>query len=162
MTRPAAWAVQTREGQHCTPPPRLWQRRPRNVLLVMVLLLLLGSPRVHRRVESVTVEPRLKGVGPSRAKTAVEPRLQGVGPSRAKTIIYVSIAVYPRLKGVGRSRGKTTFRIFPGGLPLLLKRTPVVGRMAEAVPPSNVAVSALAKAPLVSREPVSKRVLLWC
>ena len=126
MTPPVACAVQTRERQHCTPPaPRLWQRRPPNVLLVMVLLLLLlGSPRVRRDVESVAVEPRLKGVGPSRAKTAVEPRLQGVGPSRAKTIIYVSVAVYPRLKGVGRSRGKTIISIFPGGLPLLLKKSP--------------------------------------
>ena len=92
-------------------------------MLVLVVLLLLGSPRVHRDV--------------------------------------VSVAVYPRLKGVGRIRGKTIIRIFPGGLPLLLKRTPVVGRMAEAVPPSNVAVRALAKAPLVSREPIFVRVLRW-
>ena len=92
-------------------------------MLVLVLLLLLGSPRVHRDVVSVAVEPRLKGVGPS--------------------------------------HGKTMIRIFAGGLPLLLKITPVVGRMAEAVPASNVAVRALAKAPLVSREPVSVRVLRW-
>ena len=84
-------------------------------MLVLVLRLLLGSPRVHRDVGCVAVEPRLKGVGPSRAKTAVEPRLQGVGPSRVKTII----------------------RIFAGGLPLLLKIMPVVGRIAEAVPACN-------------------------
>ena len=65
----AAWAVQTREGQLCTPPPRLWQRRPRNLLLVMVLLLLLGSPRVHRDTVSVAVSLRLEGFGPSRGKT---------------------------------------------------------------------------------------------
>ena len=129
---------------------------------MVLLLLLLGSPRVHRDVECVAVEPRLKGVSPSRAKTAVEPRLQGVGPSRAKTIIYVSVAVYPRLRGVGRSRGKTIIRIFAGGLPLLLKILPVYGRIAAAVPACNVAVWALAKAPLVSRESISKRVLLWC
>ena len=93
-------------------------------MLVLVLLLLLPvSPRVHRDVVSVAVEPRLKGVGPS--------------------------------------RGKTIIRIFAGGLPLLLKITPVVGRMAEAVPASNVAVRALAKAPLVSYEPISVRVLRW-
>ena len=95
----------------------------RAVLLVFVLLLLLGSPRVHGDVVSVAVEPRLRGVGPS--------------------------------------RGKTIIRIFAGGLPLLLKITPVVGRMAEAVPASNVAVRALAKAPLVSPEPISARVLRW-
>ena len=39
------------------PPPRLWQRRPRSVLLVLVLLLLLGSPRVRRYVVSVAVYP---------------------------------------------------------------------------------------------------------
>ena len=128
----------------------------------MVVLLLLGSPRVHRDVESVAVEPRLKGVGPSRAKTAVEPRLQRVGPSRATTTLYVSVAVYPRLKGVGCSRGKTIVRVFAGGLPLLLKMMPVFGRIAEAVPACNVGVWALAKAPLVSRESISKRVLLWC
>ena len=86
------------------------------------------------------IRDRLKGVGPGRAKTAVEPRLQGVGPSRAKTMI----------------------RMFAGGLPLLLKIMPVVGRMAEAVPACNVAVWALAKAPLVSRESITKRVHLWC
>ena len=90
-------------------------------MLVLVLLLLLRSPRVHRDVVSVAVEPRLKGVGPSRGKTI----------------------------------------IFAGGLPLLLKIAPVVGRMAEAVPASNVAVKALAKAPLVNREPISVRVLPW-
>ena len=31
-------------GAALHPPPRLWQRRPRNLFLVMVLLLLLGSP----------------------------------------------------------------------------------------------------------------------
>ena len=67
----AAWAVQTREGQLCTPPPRLWQRRPRNILLVMVLLLLLGSHRVYRDIISVPVEPRVKGVGRSRGKTII-------------------------------------------------------------------------------------------
>ena len=92
-------------------------------MLVLVLLLLLGSPRIRRDT--------------------------------------VFVAVYARLKGVGRSCGKTIIKIFPGGLPLLLKRTPVVGRMAEAVPPSNVAVRALAKAPLVSREPISVRVHRW-
>ena len=68
MKPPAAWAVQTREG-HCIPPPRLWQRRPRSVLLVLVLLLLLGSPRVHRDTVSVPVERRVKSVGPSHGKT---------------------------------------------------------------------------------------------
>ena len=92
-------------------------------MLVLVLLLLLGNPRVHRDVVSIAVEPRLKGVGPS--------------------------------------RGNTIILIFAGGLPLLLKITPVVGRMAEAVPASNVAVRALAKAPLVSPEPISARVLRW-
>ena len=92
-------------------------------MLVLVLLLLLGSPRVHRDV--------------------------------------VSVAVEPRLKGVGLSHGKTMIRIFAGGLPLLLKITPVVGRMAEAVPASNIAVRALAKAPLVRREPISVSVLRW-
>ena len=92
-------------------------------MLVLVLLLLLGSPRVHRDIVSVAVEPRLKGVGPS--------------------------------------RGKTLTSTFAGGLPLLLKITPVVGRMAEAVPASNVAAKALAKAPLVNREPISVRVLRW-
>ena len=86
----------------------------------MVLLLLLGSPRIRRDT--------------------------------------VFVAVYARLKGVGRSCGKIIIKIFPGGLPLLLKRTPVVGRMAEAVPPSNVAVRALAKAFLVSGNPVFVRV----
>ena len=105
-----------------SPYPRRWQRRSRNVLLVMVLLQLLGSPRVRRDV--------------------------------------VSVAVYPRLKGVGRSRGKTII-FFSGGLPLLLKIVPVVGRMADAVPACNVAVRALAKAPLVSRESLSVRVLRW-
>ena len=52
-------------------PPRLWQRRPRNVLLVMVLLLLLGSPRVRRDVASVAVYPRLKGVGRNRGKAII-------------------------------------------------------------------------------------------
>ena len=66
-----------------------------------------GVPDSGDAAEDDGVEPRLKGVGPSRAKTAVEPRLQGVGPSRANTINYVSVAVYPRLEGVGRSRGKT-------------------------------------------------------
>ena len=41
-------------------------------MLVLVLLLLLGSPRVHRDVVSVAVEPRLKGVGPSRGKTIIK------------------------------------------------------------------------------------------
>ena len=53
------------------PPPRLWQRRPRSVLLVLVLLLLLGSPRVRRDVVSVAVYPRLKGVGRSHGKTII-------------------------------------------------------------------------------------------
>ena len=91
-------------------------------MLVLVLLLLLGSPRIRRDTVSVAVELRLKGVGPS--------------------------------------RGNTIIRIFAGGLPLLLKIMPVVGRMAEAVPASNVTVRALAKAPLVSCESISKRVLL--
>ena len=43
-----------------------------------------------------------------------------------------------------------------------MKIMPVIGRIAEAVPAYYVAVSALAKAPLVSRESISKRVLLWC
>ena len=73
----------------------------------------------------------------------------------------VCVAVELRLEGFGPSRGKTITLSFPGGLPLLLKRSPVVGRMAEAVPPSNVAVRALAKAPLVSRGPIFVRVLRW-
>ena len=97
----------------------------------MVLLLLLGSPRVHRDIVSVAVS------------------------------FPVSVPVELLLEDFGRSRGKTII-IFPGGLPLLLKVMPVVGRMAEAVPACNVAVWALAKAPLVSRESISKRVLLWC
>ena len=92
-------------------------------MLVLVLLLLLGSPRVNRDVVSVAVEPRLKSVGPSRRKAII--------------------------------------RIFAGGLPLLLKIIPVVGRMAEAVPASNIAVRVLGKAPLVTREPISVRVLRW-
>ena len=71
MRPPAAWAVQTREGHHCIPPPRLWQRRPRNVLLVTVLLLLLGSRRVYRGIVSVPVERRVKSVGPSHGNTII-------------------------------------------------------------------------------------------
>ena len=118
MTPPAAWAVQTREG-HCIPPPRLWQRRPRSVLLVLVLLLLLGSPRVRRDIASDPVEPRVRGFWPS--------------------------------------RGKTIIVIFACGLPLLFKRTPVVGRMAEAVPPSIVAVRPLARPRLLKIIPVVRR-----
>ena len=94
------------------------------LVLVLLLLLLLGSPRIRRDTVSVAVQLRLEGFGPS--------------------------------------RGKTIIRIFAGGLPLLLKIMPVVGRMAEAVPACNVAVWALAKALLVSRESISKRVFLWC
>ena len=89
----------------------------------MVLLLLLGSPRVHRDIVSVPVEPRVKSVGPS--------------------------------------RGKTIIIIISRGLLLLSKISPVVGRIAETVPVSKVAVRALSKAPLVSREPISVRVLPW-
>ena len=39
------------------------------MLVLVLLLLLLGSPRVHRDVVSVAIEPRLNGVGPSRGKT---------------------------------------------------------------------------------------------
>ena len=53
------------------PPHRLWQRRPRSVLLVLVLLLLLGGPRVRMDVVSVAVYPRLKGVGRRRGKTII-------------------------------------------------------------------------------------------
>ena len=88
-------------------------------MLVLVLLLLLGSPRIRRDT--------------------------------------VFVAVYARLKGVGRSCGKTIIKIFPGGLPLLLKRTPVVGRMAEAVPPSIVAVRPLARPRLLKIIPVVRR-----
>ena len=70
MTPPAAWAMQTREG-HCIPPPRLWQRRPRSVLLVLVLLLLLGSPRVRWDIASDPVEPRVRGFWPSHVKTII-------------------------------------------------------------------------------------------
>ena len=98
----------------------LWQRRPRNVLLVMVLLLLLGSRRVYRDIVSVPVDPRVKSVGPS--------------------------------------RGKTIIIIISRGLLLLSKINPSVGRMAEAVPASNLAVRALAKAPFATPEPISVRV----
>ena len=54
------------------PPHRLWQRRPRNVLLVMVLLLLLGSRRVYRGIVSVPVERRVKSVGPSHGNTIIK------------------------------------------------------------------------------------------
>ena len=92
-------------------------------MLALVLLLLLGSPRVHRDIVPVPVEPRVRGFGPS--------------------------------------RGKTIIIIIAGGLPLLSKIIPVVGRMAEAVPASNLAVRALAKAPFVTREPISVRLLRW-
>ena len=69
--------------------------------------------------------------------------------------------VEPRMKGVGPSREKTIIIIFAGWLPLLLKITPIVGRKAEAVPASNVAVRARVKDSLVSREPISVRVLRW-
>ena len=88
-------------------------------MLVLVLLLLLESPRIRRDTVSDPVEPRVKSVWHSRGKTIA------------------------------------------GGLPLLSKITPVVGRMAETVPASNVAVRALAKDPLVTREPISVRVLRW-
>ena len=92
-------------------------------MLALMLLLLLGIPRVHGDIIPVPVEPRVRGFGPSREKT-----------------IIIIVA---------------------GGLPLLSKIIPVVGRMAEAVPASNLAVRALAKAPFVTPEPVSVRVLRW-
>ena len=91
------------------------------MLTLVLLLLLLGSPRLHGDIIPVPVEPRVRGFGPS--------------------------------------RGKTIIIIIAGGLPLLSKVIPVVGRMAEAVPASNLAVRALAKAPFVTREPISVRVL---
>ena len=92
-------------------------------MLALVLLLLLGSLRLHGDIIPVPVEPRVRGFGPS--------------------------------------RGKTIIIIIAGGLPLLSKVIPVVGRMAKAVPASNLAVRALAKAPFVTREPISVRVLRW-
>ena len=88
-------------------------------MLVLVLLLLLGSPRVRRDIASDPVEPRVRGFWPS--------------------------------------RGKTIIVIFACGLPLLFKRTPVVGRMAEAVPPSIVAVRPLARPRLLKIIPVVRR-----
>ena len=93
------------------------------MLALVLLLLLLGSPRVHRDIVPVPVEPRVGGFGPS--------------------------------------RGTTIIIIIAGGLPLLSKIIPVVRRMAEAVPASNLAVRALAKDPFVTRDPISVRVLRW-
>ena len=64
-------------------------------MLVLVVLPLLGSPRFHRDIVPVPVEPRVRGFG----------------PSRGNTIIIVTA----------------------GGLPLLSKLIPVVGKMAEAL-----------------------------
>ena len=92
-------------------------------MLALVLLLLLGTPRVHGDIIPVPVEPRVRDFGPS--------------------------------------RGKTIIIIVAGGLPLLSKIIPVVERMAEAVPASNLAVRALAKDPFVTPEPISVRFLRW-
>ena len=73
----------------------------------------------------------------------------------------IPVPVEPRVRGFGPSRGKTIIIIVAGGLPLLSKIIPVVGRMAEAVPASNLAVRALAKAPFATPEPISVRVLPW-
>ena len=69
----------------------------------------------------------------------------------------VSVPVEPRVRGFGPSRGKTIIIIVAGGLPLLSKIIPVVGRMAEAVLASNLA----AKAPFVTPEPISMRAFRW-
>ena len=73
----------------------------------------------------------------------------------------IPVPIEPRVRGFGPSRGKTIIIIVAFGLPLLSKIIPVVGRMAEAVPSSNLAVRALAKAPFVTPEPISVRVLRW-
>ena len=73
----------------------------------------------------------------------------------------VSVPVEPRVKSVGPSRGKTIIITIAVGLPLLSKIIPVDGKIDETVPASNVAVRALVKAPLVTREPKSVRVLPW-
>ena len=88
-------------------------------MLALMLLLLLGIPRVHGDIIPVPVEPRVRGFGPSREKT-----------------IIIIVA---------------------GGLPLLSKIIPVVGRMAEAAPASNLAT----KAPLVTPKPISVRAFRW-